>query len=184
MPPLSKLRSSAHTAPLPRRGLLRAAAGLSMAGLAFNAWAADPAPFALAGPTVNGTPFNVASQRGRVVMVFYWSTDCAVCRTKLPDLRANLAGWANKPFDLVTVSVDRREADWRQYEQVKAVTQAAAAQRGVAMWAGAPNFRHSLKALPTQLPLTLVLDAQGVERYRVAGHVPAEVWDSVAELIP
>jgi peroxiredoxin len=119
-----------------------------------------------------------------VVMVFYWSTECAVCRTKLPELRANLAGWANKPFDLVTVSTDRREADWRQYEQVKALTQAAAAQRGVALWGGAPTFSHSLKALPSKLPLTLVLDANGVERYRVEGHVPPEVWDKVAELIP
>jgi hypothetical protein len=84
----------------------------------------------------------------------------------------------------VTVSVDRREADWRQYEQVKALTQAAAAQRGVAMWAGAPNFQHSLRDLPTKLPLTLVLDAKGVERYRVEGRVPPEVWDNVAELLP
>lgn len=145
---------------------------------------AREAPFALSGPAANGQRFDLAQKKGRVVMVFYWSTGCAVCRTKLPELRANLLGWKDKPFDLVTVSVDRSEADWRSYEQLQATTQAAAAQRGIALWSGAPDFRHSLGSAALKLPLTLVIDADGKVKQRVEGRMAPEAWDLVADLLP
>ncbi len=146
--------------------------------------ASAPSTFELKGPTLRGEPFELARQRGRVVMVVYWATDCAVCRDKLPELRQNLAGWAAKPFDLVLVNVNAKESDWRRYEQLLALTHPQSVQRAVALWAGAPGFRHSLSAKPAQLPLTLVFDPSGTERLRVAGRVPAEAWDTVAEWLP
>ncbi len=142
------------------------------------------APYALSGPAANGQRFDLAQKKGRVVMVFYWSTGCAVCRTKLPELRANLLGWKDKPFDLVTVSMDRSEADWRSYEQLQATTQAAAAQRGIALWSGSADFRHSLGSAAFKLPLTLVIDAEGKVKQRVEGRMAPEAWDLVADLLP
>ena len=141
-------------------------------------------PFSLVGSTFNGQGFDLAKQKGRVVMVFYWSTRCAVCRDKLPELRANLLGWKDKPFELVTVSVDRLEADWRQYEQIQFSTQAAASRRSVALWSGSQGFRHGLGAAPMKLPLTLVIDAEGKVRQRVEGRMAPEAWDLVADLLP
>lgn len=167
------------------RGLVLALALLPAVGPAAAAPpVVPPAPYLLQGPTAKGAPFDLARQRGRVVMVVYWATDCAVCRDKLPELRQNLAGWTGKPFDLVMVSLDKREDDWRRYEQLQALTQAKAVQRGIALWAGAPGFRHSLGARPGQLPLTLVFGPDGQERLRVAGRVPPEAWDTVAEWLP
>ncbi len=145
---------------------------------------AAPTAFELRGPSLRGEPYDLARQRGRVVMVVYWSTECAVCGDKLPELRQNLAGWATKPFDLVLVNVNAKEGDWRRYEQLQALTHPQSAQRAVALWAGAPGFRHSLSGKPSQLPLTLVFDPTGTERLRVAGRVPAEAWDTVAEWLP
>jgi thiol-disulfide isomerase/thioredoxin len=167
------------------KSLLRAAC-MAAALLAPHAGSlAMPAtPFQLLGPTFKGDTFSLAQRQGRVVMVVYWATDCAVCRDKLPELRRNLAGWAHQPFDLVMVSLDKREVDWRRYEDLQTLTQAKAVQRGVAMWAGAPGFRHSLSQRPAQLPLTLVFGPDGQEHARVAGRVPPELWDTVAELLP
>lgn len=169
-----------------RRRWVAQAFSVGAVSWASAAWSATPAlpAFVLRGPTLRGDRFDLARQRGRVVMVVYWSTDCAVCRDKLPELRQNLAGWSDKPFDLVMVSLDRREDDWRRYEALQAITQAKAVQRGIALWAGAPGFQDSLAARPPQLPLTLVFGPDGQERLRVAGRVPAEAWDAVAEWLP
>ncbi|WP_374658901.1 TlpA family protein disulfide reductase [Inhella sp.] len=165
-----------------RRLLLSLVMALAMSAQAQSPAQAPP-PFVLQGPIATGQVFDLARQRGRVVMVFYWATSCAVCRDKLPELRQNMLGWKDKPFDLVTVSVDGKEADWRAYEQLQAVTQPAAAQRVTSLWAGARGFRHSLGATP-KLPLTLVIDAQGQVRQRVEGRMAPELWDEVAELLP
>jgi hypothetical protein len=157
---------------------------LALGAMTTSASAAPVEPFELRGPTLRGPNFDLKSQQGRVVMVVYWSTGCAVCRDKLPELRRNLAGWAHQPFDLVMVSLDKSEGDWRRYEQLLAITQPKAAQRGVTLWGGSPGFSHSLHTRPTQLPLTLVFGPDGREHLRVAGRIPPEAWDTVAELLP
>ncbi len=144
-----------------------------------------PALAQLQGRSADGRAFDLAAQRGRVVMVHYWASDCAPCRTQLPELRANLRGWKHKPFELVSVSLDAREADWRQFEQLQATTQPDAAMRGVSLWRAAKDTRDALlKARPAKLPLTLVLNAQGEVVQRYEGRVPPEAWDAVAELLP
>lgn len=149
-----------------------------------GAAAEERRPFSMVGSGVAGEVFNIGKLRGRVVMVFYWSTDCAVCRDKLPELRQNLRGWKDKPFELVTVSLDRKEADWRNYERLQSLTQAQTVQRSHSLWAGAPGFRHSLEGRAPRLPLTLVLDGEGRVVQRVEGRMAPELWDEVAALLP
>lgn len=69
------------------------------------------------GKTVEGKPFTLPSLKGKVVLVLYWSTACAVCRDKMPELRTNYEGWAGKPFELVAVNTDARMKDMRDYEK-------------------------------------------------------------------
>ncbi|MBB5205784.1 thiol-disulfide isomerase/thioredoxin [Inhella inkyongensis] len=139
----------------------------------------------LKGRSADGRLFDLAQQRGRVVMVVYWASTCAPCRTVLPELRANLRGWKDQPFDLVSVSLDARETDWREYERLAAITQPDAAMRGISLWRGARDTQDALQpGSPRKLPLTLVLDAQGREVQRYEGRVPAKAWDAVAELLP
>ncbi|WP_341892814.1 TlpA disulfide reductase family protein [Variovorax sp. YR752] len=155
--------------------------GLSLSLLA--PWAAAQSPWRVQGPTLGGAAFDSATQRGKVLMVFHWSTDCAVCRSKLPELRANAQGWRGKPFELVLVSEDRRRADALAYDEAWRATQKADLHPP-SLWAGEPGFADSSKVRPRQLPLTIVLDAQGIERARFEGRIPPEAWDAVAELLP
>jgi thiol-disulfide isomerase/thioredoxin len=139
----------------------------------------------IAGLTLDKKPFLLASTRGKVVLVMFWSTDCAVCRDKMRELRENARGWANKPFELVLVNVDKKMQDVESYNAIinKAVP---LQQRFTQMWAGDASYIDNLNTaqMPRgQLPATLVMDKTGklVERYN--GRIPAEVWDTIADLL-
>ena len=128
---------------------------------------------ALQATQLDGKPYDIAKARGKVVMVFYWSTNCSVCLNHMPELRANLAGWRNKPFELVTVNVDSKMDDWKTYEQITAKVEAL---RPMAVWAG--------KSPTTRLPLTLVLNTKGQVIARHEGRIAPEAWDDVADALP
>lgn len=130
---------------------------------------------------MDGKPFQLASLRGKVVLVMFWSTSCAVCRDKMPELRQNYEGWRGKPFEMVLVSTDRSMRDVEDYEKIIS-GMVPLRQRFVQLWAGEPGYRDSLDK-PAQLPFTLLLDKTGkvVERYQ--GRIPPEAWDRIADLL-
>jgi thiol-disulfide isomerase/thioredoxin len=132
--------------------------------------------FTLSASRADGTRLDTAALRGNVAVVFYWATGCAVCRDSLPELRANLTGWRDKPFSLVVVNVDRQAQDWQAYERVLGKLQAPL--RGYVSVRQAETVTS-----PLRLPLTLVVDAKGKVVQRIEGRVAPEVWDTVADLI-
>ncbi|MEY3123738.1 MAG: hypothetical protein RLZZ573_258 [Pseudomonadota bacterium] len=138
-----------------------------------SASSAPSQPYTLQATTLERGNFDIGQIKGKVVMVFFWSTNCAVCRSHLPELRANMAGWRNKPFALVTVNVDSKFADWLAYENIAIKTQAV---RPISVWTGSDATQ--------KLPLTLVLDTSGRVVLRLEGRIAPEAWDSVAELLP
>ena len=145
--------------------------------LAIGASAAPLPSLDLQAHGVNQERFAPERLRGKVSIVFFWSTACAVCRSSLPELRANLAGWRDKPFALVTVNVDRHPADWLAYERILGQTQTP------------PKGLFALRQdatlpAPAKLPLTLVVNAQGQVLARYEGRLAPEAWDAVADLLP
>lgn len=132
-----------------------------------------PPPLLAQATTLEGAGFDQSVLKGKVVMLFYWSTRCAVCRSHLPELRANMVGWRNKPFVLVTINVDSDGSEWRAYEHLVAQTQSA---RPVVLW--------SPGQVAAKLPLTVVLDGNGKVFARHEGRIAPEAWDAVAEILP
>jgi len=157
--------------------------------LGFSAWSAGaqtppaaPAPLpVLEGRTLEGKPFQLASLKGKVVLLMFWSTGCAVCRDKMPELRLNYQGWAGKPFEMVLVSTDRRMKDVDDYEAI-ITRMVPLKQRFVQLWTGDAGYRDNLGARG-QLPATFLIDKSGkvVDKYQ--GRIPAEAWDRIAELL-
>jgi thiol-disulfide isomerase/thioredoxin len=135
----------------------------------------------LEGTSADGKRLRLVDFRGRVVLVFYWATGCAVCRDKMRELRANLMGWQSQPFTLLGVNMDMRRQDWLDYERLVAQS-IPAGQRFDSVWAGGSDFRDTM-GRPTQLPSACVIDKNGilVEQYR--GRVPVEAWNRIADLI-
>ena len=150
-----------------------AAVGLVLLASSVVAQTPAPAPIALQATTLAGDRFDTSALKGKVVMLFFWSTKCSVCRSHLPELRANLAGWKGRPFELVTVNVDKDKAEWRSYEKILAQTNTV---RPTAVWQGDLTL--------AKLPVTVVLDVQGREAARHEGRIAPEAWDDVAALLP
>lgn len=142
---------------------------------------AQTATPAIDGKTIDGRPFRLSSLRGKVVLVMFWSTGCAVCRDKMAELRKNYEGWQGKAFELVLVSTDVKVQDLDDYEKIISRT-VPLKQRFVQLWAGTPGYHDSF-GKPAQLPAAWLIDKSGkvVERYQ--GRIPPEAWDRIAELL-
>ncbi|PZO13807.1 MAG: TlpA family protein disulfide reductase [Burkholderiales bacterium] len=135
----------------------------------------------LRGNTLDGKSFDLQSLRGKVVMVVFWSTDCAVCRDKMPELRANVKGWTGQPFELISVSTDRQRSNAVTYTQLVNTT-VPTNQRFTTLWTGEAQYRDTFG--PTgHLPAAFLLDKTGrlVEQYH--GRIPPEAWDRIADLL-
>lgn len=135
----------------------------------------------LEGTAPNGQRIGLSALRGQVVLVFYWSTSCAVCRDKMRELRANLAGWKDQSFTLLGVNMDPRLQDFLAYEALVAQT-VPIGQHFVSVSSLSPGFRDTM-GTPTQLPSGCLIDKQGhlVERY--TGRIPPATWDRIADLL-
>jgi thiol-disulfide isomerase/thioredoxin len=139
----------------------------------------------VSGITMDKKPFQISSLKGKVVVLMYWSTDCAVCRDKMPELRENVRGWADKPFELVLVSVDKRMQDVDSYNEIINAS-VPIKQRFTQLWAGDPSFKDNLGTaqLPrSQLPVTYLIDKTGKLVERSNGRIPPELWDTIADLL-
>ncbi|MES2509072.1 MAG: TlpA disulfide reductase family protein [Pseudomonadota bacterium] len=169
--------------------LLMTAHGLTRAQPAAPAKSASAAAVTVApvtmpqieGRTIEGAAFKLASLKGKVVLVMFWSTNCAVCRDKMPELRTNYEGWKGKPFELVAVNTDTRVQDFLEYERIISAT-VPLKQRFVQLWTGETGYRDNV-GKAAQLPAAFLVDKSGkiVERY--AGRIPAEAWDRIADLL-
>jgi thiol-disulfide isomerase/thioredoxin len=133
------------------------------------------------GTSIDGKPFKLSMLKGKVVLVMFWSTGCAVCRDKMPELRENYAGWNGKPFELVAVNTDVRKKDFMEYERIVAST-VPARQRFVQLWTGESGYLDSFGNHP-QLPDAFLIDKTGklIEHY--VGRIPPETWDRIADLL-
>lgn len=160
--------------------LITLVAALWAAPLAAQAPAPVPAP-ALHGKTLEGRPFQLSSLKGKVVLLMFWSTGCAVCRDKMPELRQNYEGWQGRPFELVLVATDRRMKDVEDYEAIISRT-VPLKQRFVQLWAGEAGYQDGF-GKAAQLPASFLIDKNGriVERWQ--GRIPPEAWDRIAELL-
>jgi peroxiredoxin len=136
----------------------------------------------LVGKTMLPSTVDLAQLKGKVVLLFFWSTDCAVCLDKLPELRRNLDGWRGKDFVIVAVSQDRSMADLKAYEQVLDKVAPPNAQMKI-VWRGDAAHRDNFGELPLKTPTTIVIDRDGKVAKNIRGRVPAELWDDIAELV-
>jgi thiol-disulfide isomerase/thioredoxin len=139
----------------------------------------------LAGKTLENKDFQLSSLKGKVSLVMFWSTNCPVCRDQMPELRENIKGWANQPFELILVSVDKNMSDVDDY--FKYLNQIVPTQqRFTQLWAGNASYKDNIGAKQIQLkqlPSTYLINKTGKVVAIYNGRIPAQAWDEIAELL-
>jgi peroxiredoxin len=136
----------------------------------------------LEGHTLDGRPLDLVALRGKVVLLMFWSTDCAVCRDKMAELRRNVAGWRGQPFELVAVATDARKQDVVDYDALLQ-RMVPGSERFAMLWRADPAHHDGFGALP-RLPATFLIDREGRIVERFSGRIPPEAWDRIADLMP
>lgn len=140
------------------------------------------APIAeLSGRTLTGKTYDLRSDAGKVVLVFFWSTDCPVCRDKMPELRLNFEAWRDKGFQLLAVSVDRSQAELRAYDTILGGV-VAPSQRFPWLWRGDPAHRDNFGVI-THTPTSFLVNRAGRTVKVFRGRIEPALWDDIAELV-
>jgi cytochrome c biogenesis protein CcmG/thiol:disulfide interchange protein DsbE len=60
---------------------------------------------------LDGTTFDLASRRDKVVLLNLWATWCGPCRYEIPELQAAHTKYASRGFEVIGVSLDEGAAD-------------------------------------------------------------------------
>lgn len=58
-------------------------------------------------PTLDGKNFDLASLKGKVVIINFWATWCAPCRDEMPSLEAIWRRYRSEGLEVLAVSADR-----------------------------------------------------------------------------
>ena len=135
----------------------------------------------LSGYTLDGKAYDLRQDQGKVVLVFFWSTNCPVCRDKMPELRLNYEGWREKGFQLLAVSVDKSLEELRSYDSILNRV-VPPSQRFPWMWRGAASHRDNFGGL-IRTPTSFLIDRKGQVVRQFLGRIEASLWDDIAELV-
>ncbi|MFZ5721044.1 MAG: TlpA family protein disulfide reductase [Pseudomonadota bacterium] len=110
-----------------------------------------------------GKPVKIADLKGKVVVMNIWATWCAPCVTEMPTLAKLQAAYADKPVEVVTVSIDSESS-------------AAKARLFIAQHDPLKFYHDREMKLPFKLtppapgaPTTVIYGKDGLEVARVAG---------------
>jgi peroxiredoxin len=135
----------------------------------------------LSGMTLDNKSYSLKQDQGKAILLFFWTTECAVCRDKLPELRTNFLGWRDKGFQLVTVNMDKSLSSARDYQAAIEST-LKPGQRFPSLWRGAEAHKDNL-GRAIKAPTSFVLNRKHELVKEIRGRIAPEIWDDIAELV-
>jgi thiol-disulfide isomerase/thioredoxin len=71
------------------------------------------------GKTVDGRDFDLATMKGKVVLIHYWSTWCEPCKADMDQLKTLQAKYAKQGFALVGISLDNETSEVAAFLKTK-----------------------------------------------------------------
>jgi len=107
---------------------------------------------ALVAPRLDGSVFDLAALRGKVVIINFWATWCSPCRAEMPQLDAFYRRYRARGLELLGVSVD----DAQDRDAVVRVMKSFSYPAALAAAAKVNDF-----GAPIAVPMTWIIDAQG-----------------------
>jgi cytochrome c biogenesis protein CcmG, thiol:disulfide interchange protein DsbE len=113
---------------------------------------------------LGGKKIDVASYRGRVLLLDVWASWCGPCKQELPMLDAMARRLKGQGIDILAVSVDQERANVDKF------------LKGRGHWALTiahdPAGAIAERLQPDKMPTSYVIDRSGIVRYVNAGFVP------------
>lgn len=115
---------------------------------------------------------TLADLAGQVVLVNFWATWCPYCRHEMPAMEAYYRANQGRGFAIVAYSLDKTQAEVDAFMRAEGYTFPAplATQPVVAGFGGVER-----------VPLSFVIDRDGVIRHRIAGQVHRGRLESLIE---
>ena len=114
--------------------------------------------------SLGGKKIDVASYRGRVLLLDVWASWCGPCKQELPMLDAMARRLKGQGIDVLAVSVDQERANVDKF------------LKGHGHWALTiahdPAGAIAERLQPDKMPTSYVIDRAGIVRYVNAGFVP------------
>jgi len=104
---------------------------------------------------LDGSPYVVGEQKGKVLLLNVWATWCGPCRYEIPELKKMQAELGPKGFEVVGIAVDEKPENERD---VKAFVAEKAIDYPVVL---DPDGRILLLLETSTVPTTVLLDKNG-----------------------
>ena len=114
---------------------------------------------------LDGSKFDLASRRERVVLLNVWATWCAPCREEIPELQTIHAKYGPRGFEVIGVSVDEGGAD--------AVREFVAEQKMTYPVVLDAEGKLATVLQTSMLPTSVLLDRDGKVVWKKIGAIPA-----------
>jgi thiol-disulfide isomerase/thioredoxin len=120
---------------------------------------------------VNGTVVSFDQFKGKVVVLDFWATWCAPCRSEIPGYVALQEKYAGAGLVMVGVSLDREGP-----EVVKKFMTDQKINYPIVL--GDEKIVDAFGGVEA-IPTTFIIDRHGTVRYRKVGAMPAEAFEAV-----
>ena len=116
---------------------------------------------------LNGHLVTLSDLRGKVVLLNFWATWCGPCRVEMPAMEQLYRMFQRKDFEILAVSTDAQGvAITRPFQQENRLTFPILHD---------PDYRVGLTYGARSLPMTFLIDRQGIIRHQVFG---ARDWEA------
>ena len=115
---------------------------------------------------LDGSKFDLASKRDKVVLLNLWATWCGPCRIEIPELQALHDRLKPKGFEVIGVSVDE--------SGVESVKQFVAEQKMTYPVALDPEAKLASIFQTSVLPTTVLIDRSGKIIWKHFGSIPKD----------
>ena len=116
---------------------------------------------------LHGNMTSLSQLRGKVVLLNFWATWCGPCRVEMPAMEQLYQSFPRREFEILAVSTDAQGA---------AVTRPFQKQMGLTFpILHDSEYRTGLAYGARTLPITFMLDRQGIVRQKIFG---ARDWAS------